>query len=477
VRLVLSREGVYRLVGGRTPTVQRVALGAARDGKLAALIHSGVAAMTAHNNCPEQFTFPARHLYAAKSFRLEQKVANLDMLANTFMRAPGESIGSFALESAIDELAHEMAIDPIELRRRWEPARDPTTRSPHSQRDLVKAYADGAARFGWQRRDPMPGPVPGRRRDGEWLLGMGVATATYPYYRMPGARARLRLDSDGRITVSTAGHEMGMGTATVQAQHAADRLGVALEQVSFEYGDSRLPAGAMAGGSSQTAGTVAAVTAAADKLVAKVLALAGNDSPLAGLKSSDVVARDDGLAHRSDPSRHEGYASILRRARRDSVEAEAGGSQPLEQMKYAMHSSGAMFAEVAVNDVTGEVRVRRFLGSFDCGRILNPKTAASQFRGGIIMGIGLALCEETLLDPRTGRVMNPSLAEYHVPVHADVPEIDVMWTDIADPQAPLGARGIGEIGITGTAAAIANAVFNATGKRVRDLPITLDKLL
>ncbi len=473
VRLVPSREGVYRLVGGRTTTVQRVALGASREGRLDALIHTGVAAMTAHNNCPEQFTFPARHLYAARTLRLEQKVADMDMLANTFMRAPGESVGTFALESAIDELAHALKIDPIELRRRWEPERDPTTGSPHSSRHLVKAYADGAARFGWDKRDA----TPGRRRDGEWLLGMGVATATYPYYRMPGVKARLRLDADGRVTVSTAGHEMGMGTATVQAQHAADRLGVKLEDVSFEYGDSTLPAGAMAGGSSQTAGTVAAVAAAAESLLAQVLKLAGNDSPLAGLKIADVMARDGGLAHAKDPSRHESYASILARAKRDSVEAEEGGSLPLEQLKYSMHSTGAQFAEVGVNAVTGEVRVRRFLGSFDCGRILNPKTAASQFRGGIIMGLGLALSEETLFDPRSGRVMNPSLAEYHVPVHLDVPEIDVMWTDIPDPQAPLGARGIGEIGITGTAAAIANAVFNATGKRVRDLPITLDKLL
>lgn len=473
VRLVLSRESVYRLVGGRTPTVQRVALGASKDGRLEALIHTGTTAMTTHNNVPEQFTFPARHLYAAATLRLEQKVADMDMLANTWMRAPGESVGTFALESAIDELAHEMAIDPIELRRRWEPERDPTTRSPHSARHLLKAYADGAVRFGWDKRNP----VPGRRRDGEWLLGMGVATATYPYYRMPGARARLRLDADGRVTVSTAGHEMGMGTATVQAQHAADRLGVPLEHVSFEYGDSLLPAGAMAGGSSQTAGTVAAVAAAAETLVAQVLKLAGNDSPLAGLTSGDVVARDGGLGHARDALRHESYSSILRRAQRDSVEAEEGGSLPLEQMKYSMHSTAAQFAEVGVNVVTGEVHVRRFLGSFDCGRILNPKTAASQFRGGIIMGIGLALSEETLFDPRSGRVMNPSLAEYHVPVHLDVPEIDVMWTDIPDPQAPMGARGIGEIGITGTAAAIANAVFNATGKRVRDLPITLDKLL
>jgi xanthine dehydrogenase YagR molybdenum-binding subunit len=306
---------------------------------------------------------------------------------------------------------------------------------------------------------------------------MGVATATYPYYRMPGVKARLRLDADGRVTVSTAGHEMGMGTATVQAQHAADRLGLPLEHVSFEYGDSRLPTGAMAGGSSQTAGTLAAVTAAADALLAQLVKLAGNDSPLAGLKPAAVVARDSGLAHAREPSRHESYASILARARLGAVEAEESGPMPLEQMKYSMHSTGAQFAEVGVNAVTAEVRVRRFLGSFDCGRILNPKTAASQFRGGIIMGMGLALSEETLFDPRFGRVMNPSLAEYHVPVQLDVPEINVMWTDIPDPQSPLGARGIGEIGITGTAAAIANAVFNATGRRVRDLPITLDKLL
>jgi xanthine dehydrogenase YagR molybdenum-binding subunit len=237
VRLVLSREGVYRLIGGRTPTVQRVALGVDAKARLTALIHSGVAAMTSHNNCPEQFTFPARHLYAAKSFRLEQKIANLDMLANTFMRAPGESVGTFALESAIDELAHEMGIDPIELRQRWEPDRDPTSNAAFSSRHLMKAYADGAARFGWERRNSLPGPARARR-DGEWLVGMGVATATYPYYRMPGAKARLRIDGDGRITVLTAAQEMGMGTATVQAQHAADRLGVRLEDVSFEYGDS-----------------------------------------------------------------------------------------------------------------------------------------------------------------------------------------------------------------------------------------------
>ncbi|WP_287980807.1 xanthine dehydrogenase family protein molybdopterin-binding subunit [Sphingomonas sp.] len=473
VRIMLSREGVYRLVGGRTLTEQRVAIGADAEGRFTALIHEGVAAMTAHNNCPEQFTFPARHLYAAGSFRLEQTIAEMDMLANTFMRAPGESVGTFALECAIDELAETMAVDPIELRRRNEPERDPTSGNAFSSRHLTKAFDDGAARFGWDRRDPMPG----RPREGEWRIGMGVATATYPYLRMPGNAARIRIDAHGHATVSTAGHEMGMGTATVQAQHAADRLGLPLDSVTFEYGDSALPAGAMAGGSQQTVATLAAVTAAAEALIKELLRIAGNDSPLAGLRLADVVAVDGGLAQAGDPTRHERYASILARAGRDAVEAEAKAPLPLEMLKYSMHSTGAQFAEVAVSDVTGEVRVRRLLGSFDCGRILNPKAAASQFRGGIIMGLGLALTEETLFDARTGRVMNPSLAEYHVPVHMDVPEIDVIWTDLPDPHAPMGARGIGEIGITGVGAAIANAVYNATGTRVRDLPITLDKLL
>ena len=473
VRLTLTRESVYRLVGGRTLTEQRVALGADADGRFTALIHEGVVAMTSHNNCPEQFTFPARHLYAAKSFRLEQKIAELDMLANTFMRAPGESVGTFALECAVDELAERLGLDPIELRRRNEPSKDPTSGAAFSSRCLMKAYADGAARFGWGRRDAKPGG----RREGEWRIGMGVATATYPYYRFPGVASRIRLDAEGHATVSIAAHEMGMGTATVQAQHAADRLGLPLEQVTFEYGDSSLPAGAMAGGSSQTAGTLAAVAAAAEALIAAVLKLVGNDSPLAGLKADQIVPQDGGLADASDPSRRETFASILSRAQRDAVEVEAAGPMPMETTKYSMHSYGAQFAEVAVNGVTGEIRVRRLLGSFDCGRILNPKTAASQFRGGMIMGLGLALMEETHFDARTGRVMNPSLAEYHVPVHLDAPEIDVIWTDEPDPHTPLGAHGIGEIGITGVAAAIANAIYNATGRRGRDLPITLDKLM
>ena len=473
VRIVLSREGVFRIVGGRTLTEQRVALAANEDGTLAALIHTGVVAKTAHNVMPEQFSFPARHLYAADSFKIGQQVTDLDMLANTFMRAPGESVGSFALECAIDELADQLALDPIEFRRRLHPDKDPTSGKDFSSNKLVEAYRAGAERFGWARRPAKPGT----RREGEWLIGMGVATATYPYYRMPGGAARIRLTADGHAIVQMASHEMGMGTATAQAQHIAERLALPLDQVRFEYGDSDLPTGTVAGGSSQTATIAAAIIAAHGVLIDELLKLAGNDSPLAGLKGDEVEARDAGLGKIGEPDAWESYASILSRAQRGEVTAEAKAPPPLEVQKYSMHSTGAQFCEVKVNAVTGETRVTRFLGSFDCGRILNAKTAASQFRGGIIMGLGLALTEETLFDERFGRVMNPSLAEYHVPVHMDVPEIDVIWTDIPDPHTPMGARGIGEIGITGVGAAVANAIYNATGKRIRDLPITLDKVM
>jgi xanthine dehydrogenase YagR molybdenum-binding subunit len=473
VRLVLTREGVFRATGGRTLTEQRVALGAKDDGRLAALIHTGVAGVTDHNDCPEQFTFPARHLYAADSFLISQEIAPLDMVANTFMRAPGESVGTFALESAIDELACAMGVDPVELRRRCEPGKDPTSGLPFSSRNIVEAYRRGAEQFGWDRRSPQPRT----RRDGEWLIGYGVATGTYPYYRMPGGAASITLTADGRAIVRMGAHEMGMGTATVQVQHAAERLGLPVEQVTFEYGDSNLPSGTMAGGSSQSASIIAAVTAASEELVKQLLKLAGNDSPLAGLKPAQVEARGAGLCGRDDPTHCETYVSILRRAGKRELTCEASAPLPLEMMKYSMHSYCAQFCELRVHEITGETRVTRWLGSFDTGRILNPKTAASQFRGGIIMGIGLALTEETLFDERTGRIMNPSLAEYHLPVHLDVPPIDIIWTDIPDPHSPLGVRGIGEIGITGAGAAVANAVYNATGVRVRNLPITLDKLL
>lgn len=475
VRIALSREGVYRVVGGRTLTEQRVAIGAAADGRFTALIHTGLSVMTPHNAMPEPFILGTRSAYAVPNIALNVDVARMQTLANTFMRAPGEAVGTFALESAIDELAGELGIDPVELRIRNEPDNDPTSGLPFSSRHIVTAWRQGAERFGWRDR-----PETATRREGEWRIGMGCATGTYPYYRMPGAKARLTLTRDGdavRAYVEVAAAEMGMGTGTTTAIVAAERLGLPLDRVEVGYGDSAIPGAIMAGGSQQTAAIGAAVIAAHNALTAKLLKLAGNDSPLAGLSAKEVGSDSGGLASLDDPTRRESYASILKRAGRDSIEVTEAGSPPLEFMHWSMHSHSALFCEVGVDDVTGEVRVRRFLGSFDCGRILNPRTAASQFRGGIVMGLGMALMEETQFDERIGRIMNPSLAEYHVPVHLDVPEIDVIWTDIPDPHTPMGAHGIGEIGITGVAAAVANAVHNATGRRIRDLPITLDKLL
>jgi xanthine dehydrogenase YagR molybdenum-binding subunit len=473
VRIMLSREGVYRVVGGRAPTEQRVAIGAQADGKFDALIHTGVAAMTAHNALPEPFILPARCMYAADNIKLDVETAEMDMLANTFMRAPGESVGTFALESAVDELAEQLGMDPVALRARNEPDQDPTTGTPFSSRHLTLAYRLGAERFGWRERHAKPR----MRVEGEWLIGMGCATATYPYYRMPGGAARITLASDGTARVEVAAHDMGMGTATVQAQVTAERLGLPLDKVTVAYGDSRFPGLVLAGGSQQTASIGAAVIAAQKALVAELLKLARGDSPLAGLKPDEVVSGEGGLYTRGEQQRFESYVSLLARGGRDALTAEAAAAPPLEFMHWSMHSFGAIFCEARVNTVTGEPRVTRLVGAFDCGRILNARTAASQFRGGMIMGMGMALMEETKFDARNGRIMNPSLAEYHVPVHLDVPDIDVLWTDIPDPHAPMGAHGVGEIGITGTSAAIANAIYNACGKRVRSLPITLDKLM
>jgi len=472
VRLSLSREHVYRLVGGRTTAEQRVALGANRDGRLTSLIQTCTTVTPNHARYAEQCTFPARHLYATENLFVGQKIVHLDTVANTWMRAPGESIGTFALESAIDELAQTLAFDPIELRRINEPTLDPTKGTPFSSRTLVDAYARGAEQFGWSNRKPQPRS----QRDGRWLVGQGVATAYYPAYRFPSS-ARVALHADGTAHVYAAAHEMGMGTATAQLQHAAERLGLPIERVSFHYGDSALPDSPMAGGSCQTISIVAAVQTAIAALHQQLVDMSRRqDGVLAGGTVENTELRG-GALFRADTSKGELLTAILQRAGKDLIEAEATAPMPMEMFKYSMGSYGAQFCEVRVREDSGEVRVSRWLASFDCGRIVNRKTAESQIRGGIIMGIGMALSEETLYDDRTGRIMNPSLAEYHVPVNLDVPHIEVLFNDIPDPHSPLGAHGIGEIGITGAAAAIANAVYNATGKRIRELPITLDKLL
>ncbi|WP_258564580.1 xanthine dehydrogenase family protein molybdopterin-binding subunit [Streptomyces himalayensis] len=459
VRMMLTREGVYRTVGGRSPSIQRIALGATADGEMTSLIHTGVTSIGRVGGLPEGVTAPSGHLYAAPNILLRHSQVELDWLPNTFMRAPGEAPGSFALEAAVDELAYELGMDPIALRMRNEPETNPIDGKAFSHRLLRETYAYGAQRFGWADRTPEPGSM----RDGRWLVGMGVATAHHGTNRFT-ANVTVRLSADGSVLVRCALQEVGVGAATVQAQIAADALGVPLDAVRVEHGDSTLPAAPGAGASAQTVSVSASLLAACDKLKRKVRALGEGAS----------------------------YAEILQRAGRDHVEAAVGSETRLgalagqakfmarflrDQRRWVKAASGAQFCEVRVDPDTGEIRVSRWLGVFDVGRVINAKTATSQLRGGIVMGIGMALSEETLVDPRTGRIMNPSLAEYHVPVHADIPPIDIHYLDEPDPTMPLGLLGLGEIGVTGTAAAIANAIYHATGKRVHDLPITLDKVL
>lgn len=471
VKLVLTRAQVYGGVGGRPPVRQRVAVAAGQDGKLTALIQTGRSATGTTNQFVEQFTFPARHLYACPNIYLTQETIALDVCPPTFMRAPGEAPGTFALESALDELSYQLGIDPVRLREVNEPENDPTTGAPFSNRKYREALALGAEKFGWSRRTPGPRSM----TDGRTLVGLGMATATYPVYRFAGS-ARVRVTADGTAVVQSGCHEMGMGTATAQAQIAADLLGLPVERVRFELGDTDLPFANVAGGSSQTISVAAAVSAAVAELKGVLLKLV-TAGPLKGVKPAAVAVRDGGLYRTDDPAAGESFVSILRRAGQPTAEAKAEVMPGLEAQQWSMHSYGAQFCEVRVDPDFGTVRVVRFVGAFDVGRVMNAKTARSQFLGGITMGLGMALLEETHRDPRTGGIVNADLAEYLVPVNADVPAVEAYWVGDPDPHTPMGAHGIGEIGITGVAAAVANAVYHATGRRVRRLPVTPERVL
>ena len=478
VKLPLTREHVYHVTGGRSATEQRLALGADKDGKLVSIIQTGVSATNPEGKMVEPFTFPARHLYASPNIHLAQKSVDLDIAPTTFMRAPGEGPGTFVLESALDELSYELGLDPIELRRVNEPAKNPTPMGkkgefpPFSSRHLLEATKLGAEKFGWAKRNPKPRSM----RDGKFLVGMGMATAYYPAYQMPSS-AKVRVNADGTAVALCSAQEMGMGTATAQAQNLAAALGIPVEKARLEYGDTKLPRGGVAGGSSQTISVGAAILASLEALLPKLIALAGKTSPLVGATAEAVEFRDGAVVLKADPKKGETIQAILGRTKVPSAEAGADVTPGDYLKKFSCGSYGAQFCEVKVDPDLGTVRVTRFVGAFDCGRILNAKTARSQFVGGIIMGIGMALMEHTHADERSGRIVNANLGEYYVPTNADVPAIEAFWVDHPDPQTPMGARGIGEIGITGSAAAVANAVFHATGVRIRDLPITPDKLL
>lgn len=475
VKLVLTRPQMFTSVGHRAETEQKVMLGAKRDGRLSAIQHTGISHTSTFDEFVEPFTIASHMLYACPNMQCSQRLVPLDKGTPTWMRAPGETPGTFALESAMDELAYALKIDPIELRLRNHADTDPDKNLPWSSKSLKECYRLAAEKFGWSRRNPEPRSM----RDGRYLVGMGLATATYPVYQFP-ATARVRILQDGSVIVQSGSQEMGTGTATVMAQVAADALGVPVERVRFELGDTTLPRAPVSGGSATMGSVGTAVHGAVLVARAKLLELARADaqSPLYNIPETEIAVEDGRMFVKSETKKSETYADILKRKNLPHVEESFNSKFDSANKKHSMHSFGAQFAEVRVDPVTGEVLVTRFTGAFGVGKVINSKTARSQIIGGVIMGIGMALHEETITDPRTGHIVNANLGEYHVPVNADIWAIEPYFVEENDPYVnPIGAKGIGEIGITGVAAAVANAVYHATGKRIRDLPITPDKLL
>jgi xanthine dehydrogenase YagR molybdenum-binding subunit len=427
VKLAVTRQQMFVFTGYRTPTIQRVRLGADGEGRLTAIAHDVVEQTSTLAEFAEQTAVVTRMMYAAPNRRTTHRLARLDVPTPSWMRAPGECPGMYALESAIDELALACGLDPIELRIRNEPEVDPESGNRFSTRNLVACLREGAERFGWAERGP--------RREGRWLVGSGVAASTYPARRRP-AQAIARAEADGTFVVRLAACDIGTGARTVLTQIAADTLHVPLDRVRVEIGDSDYPPAGLAGGSMGTSSWGSAVVKACRTLHARL---------------------------------GEGLPLEVRVDTADDAEAE----EPL-----AKHGFGAQFVEVRVDSDTGEVRVPRVLGVFAVGRIMNAKTARSQLIGGMTMGVSMALLEESVIDPRFGDYVNHDFATYHVAACADIEEIEAAWIEEHDPHVnPMGAKGIGEIGIVGTAAAVANAVHHATGIRIRKLPIRLDKLV
>ena len=473
-KVALTRQQTFTDHGHRSRTRQRLRLGADRSGKLLAIGHDSTVQTSLHDEFVEQSGAMTRLMYAAPDRMTTHRVARLHTPTPAWMRAPGEAPGSFALESAMDELAVALGMDPIALRLLNEPEADPESGLPWSSRSMRACMEQGAARFGWARRG-----APGTVRDGRWLVGMGVAGATYPVIPLPSS-VRLTLNPDGSAKVELAASDLGTGTYTILRQVAASALGMAEAEVEVVIGDSDLPMSFGSAGSGGANSFTSALAGAALDMRRQVADLARGDagSPLRGMNSDDLVFEGGQVRHREEAGRGEALAALLARAAPEGLRATYDHKGSGNDGKYSMHAFGAQFAEVGVDMDSGEVRTWRMLGAFGAGRILNPRTATSQMLGGIIMGVGQALTEETVLDPRWGQWVNRDLGEYHVPVQADVPSIEALFVEEHDDKVnALGIKGVGEIGIVGVAAAIANAVYNATGVRVRDLPITLDKVI
>jgi xanthine dehydrogenase YagR molybdenum-binding subunit len=477
VKLVLRREQMYGPVGHRAPTRQTLRMGADKDGRLTALDHRTKTTSSTFDDFFEPASDISHTLYASPAIATSHEAVRVDTGTPLFMRAPGEATGSIALESAIDEMAQACGMDPLAFRLKNYAEVEPISGKPFSSKALRDCYTQGAEHFGWQRRPLAPRQM---RDDAGLLVGWGVGTATFPALMFQ-AQAKAALRQDGSGIMEIGAHDMGQGAWTALAQIAADGLGLDIDQVEFRSGTSDLPDGGIAGGSAHTATAGMAIHNAGADVIARLADLATNDdrSPLFGAGNAGVIARGGRLFRRDDESRSESYADILSRAGLAKIEGQGtSAADPVAQSNYAMHAHGAVFAEVKVDPDLGQMRVTRVVGAFAAGRIINPRMVRSQLYGGMIWGVSFALHEQAVMDPRSGRPMNPDLGEYHFPVNADVPSLEAILVEERDPHVnALGIKGVGEIGVTGSAGAVANAVWHATGHRVRKFPITLDRLI
>jgi xanthine dehydrogenase YagR molybdenum-binding subunit len=475
VRLALTRPQMFGSVGARPRTEQHFVLAARHDGTLTAMRHDSISNTSMIEDWTETCCMVTRMLYAVPNQVTTHRLVQLNLGTPTFMRAPGETTGSFAIESAMDELAWKLKMDPVALRLKNYAEVDPQENKPFSSKALRQCYEIGAEKFGWSRRTSTPRSM----RSGNTLIGLGMATATYPANRSPAA-AIARILPDGTAMVASGTQDLGTGTYTVMTQVCADALGFPPEKIHFALGDSSLPQAPGSGGSQSAASVSPAVHDACMQVRSRLLSLAvaDNESPVHGMDLADVSVENGWVVSRSNPSLRDPAAAILARAGGQPIEVVASVKPGQERSEYSMHSFGAVFTEVHVDADLGTIRVPRIVGMYDVGRVLNQKTARSQLMGGMVWGVGAAFEEDTLLDERYGRFVNMNLAEYHVPVNADIGTLDISFIDAPDPHInSLGVRGIGEIGLTGVVAALANAVYHATGVRVRDLPVTLDKVM
>ncbi|HYE54599.1 MAG TPA: xanthine dehydrogenase family protein molybdopterin-binding subunit, partial [Chitinophagaceae bacterium] len=474
LKLVLHREQMFTHVGYRPYTIQKMGLGATKDGKLTGITHEALSQTSAYEEFTEGTVSMSRFMYACPNVATRYKIAPLNLSTPTWMRGPGEATGAYALECALDELAYALDLDPLELRLRNYAETDPERNRPFSSKFLKECYEMGAERIGWWKRNRQPRSM---QEDG-WLVGYGMSSGVFGAFR-GSATVLARLMADGSVIMQSAVSDSGPGTATAMTRIASDVMFVPVSKVTFQMGDSSLPPGPTQGGSTTTSTLGSAVHEAGVALKQKIAELAIREGGVfAGAKKEDVLFRDGALLLASDNSKRISYTDLLKRLHLPSVEITQESRPGQQNQNYSMYSFSVHFSKVHVHPATGVVRVKRVVTVVDAGKIVSEKQAASQMIGGVIGGIGMALTEEAVVDHRFGRIINNNLADYHVPVHADAPPVETLFVNKPDPIInPMGSKGMGEIALIGFASSVVNAVYHATGKRVRELPITPDKII